>query len=262
MCFLRAMLTTQIIMSATGTLTVPLEVAALVTEHLSSASDLDATAAGAEGTTLAVAAADRARELRSKYEHITLSRSSPWGPIDSPEHAEFTRIVSIPPHRSKACNSVQHEGVPVKLPKLEALRILFKEHDGVKKQFTKEHLERILVSGLADDDEGSDDEAEDDGYSDPFHECSSYGCDVYRNFPCTSVVVRGLTSGSNVFQSTWFGGFAPLFQPEESENVTVVIKPSKYSALQRLPLDDDEEEDDENEGEDPAQHMASAVLDL
>ncbi|WOO85460.1 uncharacterized protein LOC62_07G008959 [Vanrija pseudolonga] len=246
-----------IIMTAS---TVPLEVAALVTEHITSASDLDATATGAEGTALAVAAAERARELRSKYDHITLSRSKPWGPMDSPEHAEFTRIVSIPPHRSKACDSIECEGVPVALPKLEALRILFKEHDTLEKKFVSKHLERVLVSGLGVDDEGSDDETEDDEYSDPFHECSSYGCVAYHNFPCTSTVVRGLTSGSNAFHATWFGGYAPLFPPQKSEYVTVVIKPSKYATEQRLPVDEDEEE--EEEGEDPATHMATTILDL
>ncbi|KAL1405583.1 hypothetical protein Q8F55_009222 [Vanrija albida] len=231
--------------------TVPLEVAALVTDHLSTLGDLESTATGTEGTAFAVAATGRIVALRKEYEHITLSRSKPWFPIDSPEHAEFTRIISIPPHRSRACASVGREAKPMVLPKLEALRIWFDEKDGLGDMGD---LRRVLVCGLGVDDDDSDEEDPDAYEDDAYHGCSNYTCDWNYRFPCTTGVLRGITTGSNSFRTCW-DDYPPFELPQVITSLTVVIEPSPYSTEWKR-----DPEDEEDEGEDCAKGVAKVCV--
>ncbi|WOO81676.1 uncharacterized protein LOC62_03G005200 [Vanrija pseudolonga] len=193
--------------------TLPLELQDDIVAHLCRK---DLEAAIATSGDVGIAASRRLAKLKAQYGHVIMPADAEWPSLESPEHREYTRIISVPDHDFGHClkwSDLGQNEDPVPLDVLDAVRV---------------HFAPVTPSHVA-------------GQPPPnsaltIHGHNREGCwSALPRLPAPVAVLRGLSVTTAGFCSSLYCGGMPLELADKVEHLVLVFEPDS-----RLPVSEED----------------------
>lgn len=193
--------------------TLPLELQDDIVTHLCRE---DLEAAITTGGDISTAASRRLTKLKAQYGHVMMPADDEWPSLETPEHREYTRIISVPDHDFGRCwnwSDFGRKEDPVALDALDAVRV---------------HFATVTPSDVL-------------GQPPPdsaltIHGRNREGCSsALTRLVAPVAVLRGLSVTTAGFCSSLYCGGMPLELADKVEHLVLVFEPDS-----RLPVSEED----------------------